>query len=334
MKGRRDTPHDSLTPALEAILNLAEDDLAKVHEDGLSSAMNAHFETEHSPVTRKASLFHRHIVPWRRDLVLRLANTYRRYFKLAIVHPDKIEADPPGWACAQLQPAVVAALEWIGDWYILACDGENQYIRHEGTISFIPGQTVSLPIPLTAPPFPPLRTWRAPAWLFQLSPVFGIGPLKSEHVPANDSEEKLGAAHSRLLIKGARRIFRWELSAAIETVRNEEIAAAGAIPAQSVDKQTEESNKRKASKEPLRGKGAEGLVAKTDLSQYKHNLTDKQTLAFSLKYEHGLGLSEIALRMDLDRKTAHEHIEAANRKIAQVRSKEKAKTHRAKREPE
>jgi len=334
MKARRDTPHDRLTPALEAILNLAVDDLTKVHEDGLWSAMNVYYETEPAPVTRKASLFHRLLVPWRRDLVLRLTNAYRRYFKLAIVHPDQTEGDPHGWACAQLQPAVVAALDWIGDWYILACDGENQYIRHEGTIPFVPGQTVSSQIPLTAPSFPPLKTWRAPGWLFQLSPRLGIGPLKSEHVPANDSEEKLGAAHTRLLIKGARRIFRWELSAAIETARNEEIAAAGAIPGQSVNKQTEDANKRKASKESLRGKGTKGLSRKTDLSRYKHNLTEKQELAFSLRYEHELGLSEIALRMDLDRKTAHEHIEAANRKIAQVRSKEKAKARRAKSEPE
>jgi len=263
MKDRRDTPHDSLAPALEAILNLAVDDLTEIHEDGLRSAMNAHFETEHAPVTRKASLFHRHLVLWRRDLVLRLANAYRRYFKLGIAHPDQTEGDPHGWACAQLQPAVDAALEWMGDWYILACDGENQYVRHAGAIPFVPGQTVSLPIPLTAPRFPPLKTWRAPAWLFQVSPILGIGPLKSEHVPANDSEEKLGAAHTRLLLKGARRMFSWELGAAIEKVRNEEIAAAGAIPRETFGKQAEERNEGKASKYWL--KGTEGLVKKTDL---------------------------------------------------------------------
>jgi hypothetical protein len=30
-------------------------------------------------------------------------------------------------------------------------------------------------------------------------------------IPSNDSEEKLGLAHTRLLLKGARRVFLWEL---------------------------------------------------------------------------------------------------------------------------
>jgi len=88
---------------------------------------------------------------------------------------------------------------------------------------------------------------------------------------------------------------------------------------------------RKGSKRGL--KGVEGLVHKTDLSRYKHGLTEKQQLAFSLKYEYGLKLSEIASRMELDRKTAYEHIKAATRKIDQVRSSEKRKA-RAKKTPD
>ena len=104
--------------------------------------------------------------------------------------------------------------------------------------------------------------------------------------------------------------------------------AAGAIPRETVSKQAEEASKRKVSKHGL--KGIEGLVRKADLSQYMDNLTEKQRLAFSLKYEYELGLAEIASRMGLDRKTAYEHIEAARRKIDQARSNEKSKAHRAK----
>jgi predicted DNA-binding protein (UPF0251 family) len=124
-------------------------------------------------------------------------------------------------------------------------------------------------------------------------------------------------------------VFLWDLGAAIETVWNEEIAAAGAIPRETVGKQAEQPSKRKGSKQGL--KGTEGLGNKTDLSQYMpHNLTEKQRLAFSLKYEYGLGLTGIASRMGLDRKTAHEHIEAADRKVSQARSKERGKAQRAK----
>jgi hypothetical protein len=85
----------------------------------------------------------------------------------------------------------------------------------------------------------------------------------------------------------------------------------------------------------LQLKGAEGLGRKKiDLSKWMHGLTDKQEMAFSLKQEYGLGLSEIASRMGLDRKTAYEHIHAAATKIDQIRSGEKRKANRAKGTPE
>jgi len=59
-------------------------------------------------------------------------------------------------------------------------------------------------------------------------------------------------------------------------------------------------------------------------------LTDKQQLAFSLKHEYGLGLAKIAERMEIDRKTAYEHLEAASRKIDQGSSNERHKSRRAK----
>jgi predicted DNA-binding protein (UPF0251 family) len=200
-------------------------------------------------------------------------------------------------------------------------------------MEFAEGQTSSLSIPLTVEPYPPPKSWRAPAWLFAISLAYvGVGLLKEKHVPATDSEEKLGAAHTRLLLKGARRVFLWELVGTIERVRNEETTAAGAIPAETVGGQTGGPNKRKGSKHRL--KGIEGLVRKTDLSQYMLNLTEKQRLAFSLKFEYELGLTEIASRMRLDRKTVYEHIEAAKRKFDQVHSSEKRNANRAKGTPE
>ena len=96
--------------------------------------------------------------------------------------------------------------------------------------------------------------------------------------------------------------------------------------------QVQEGNEQKGSKRPL--KGVEGLVRKANLSRYMHNLTEKQQLAFSLKYEYELGLSEIASRMSLDRKTAYEHIEAAKKKIDEAVSSEKRSSNRVKSTPD
>ena len=138
--------------------------------------------------------------------------------------------------------------------------------------------------------------------------------------------EKLDEGHTRLLLKGARRAFLWTLGAAIETVRNEEVAAAGAIARDFAGKEAEQRSKPKHWL-----KGTDGLASKkTDLSRYMYNLTGRQQLAFSLTYEYDLGLAEVASRMGVDRKTAYEHIEAANRKTAQARSSEKRKADRAK----
>jgi len=221
-------------------------------------------------------------------------------------------------------------MDWIREWYILACEGENESVQNLGQIPFAPGQTVSMPISLTVPPLPP-ESWRAPAWLFEVAPTLGfIRPLKSEHAPVIDSDEKLGAAHTRLLIKLARRVFLWGLETAIEKVWNEETAAAGAIPAQMIG--GGQTGKPKKPRHWL--KGIEGLTRKADLSQYKRGLTERQELAFSLKYEYQVGPAEIAARMGIDRKTAHEHIEAADRKIKQLNSSEKRKANRAKNTPD
>src|ERR1700693_3350058 len=196
-----------------------------------------------------------------------------------LAHRSKTGDDPDSWAQCQLWPAVLGTVEWMRDWYVLACDGENRWVRHVASLPFVPGGTGSAQIPNTVDPFPPPTCWRAPAWLFQISPLLGVGPLKTKHVPSMDSVEKLGEAHTRLLLSGARRSLLWELGAVIVKVRNEEIAAGGAVPAETVGRQEEGSNNAEHWL-----KGIDGLGRKThDFSRYMRNLTDKQQLAFSLR---------------------------------------------------
>jgi len=328
MPSSNDTTPTRLELAVEAINSLTIKGLNEILASGQSVALPVHTEIEVSSVTQKSAAFYRHFLPLRSGIVAVLAENYRRYFKLALAHPRQSGNEPEQWAWNQLRPAVGEALEWIRDWFMLACDGENQYVRRAGSFAFVPGQPISVPILPTVEPSPSLAGWRAPAWLFQVSlALVGVGPLRTEHVPATDSEDKLGAAHTRLLLKGARRVFMWELNAAIESVWNEETAAAGAIRVEATDHNQTGCTKRSF-------KGVEGLGQKhQDLSQYMHKLTEKQQMAFSLKFEYELGLAQIALRMGLDRKTAYEHIEAAKRKVDHVRSAEKRKFNRADGDP-
>jgi len=330
MKSENNPPDGTVKAAVEAINNLTLGELDAIFHNGQMDGIVARDEIERAPVSLKSGVFYRYLLPSRNDLISLFANTYRRYFKLALAHPGQAGRDLHEWAWSQLQPFVGLALEWIRDWYILACDGENQSLQTVGSVPFTPGQTASIPI-LTAPLLPPPESWRAPAWLFAISIAHvGVGPLKDKNVPEMDSEKRLGAAHTRLLLKGARRVFLWELGVAIETVRNEEIAAAAATPAWVIG--GEQTGEPKKPKNWL--KGTEGLVRKADLSQYMHGLTQKQQMAASLKWEYGLGLTEIASRMGINHKTAHEHIEAAKKKMDEVLSSDKRKSNRAKSTPD
>jgi hypothetical protein len=323
MKAENDIPRDKFALAHEAIRNLLFPELDGILRGGWSAALAANSEINIRPISQRTGSFNRHFLPLLKDLASLLAGAYRRYFKLALAQPQQTKSDPHEWALHQLDPAVGVTLEWIRDWYILACDGSNQYVQPVGSVPFQPGQTASISIPLNEPETVSPKSWRAPSWLFAVGPVVGIGPLKTKHVPATDSEERLSAAHTRLLLKGARRVFLWKLGAEIETVRNEEIAAAGAIPPATIFvEQVKGPIESKDSKhQPI---GTEGLGKKvSDLSKYMDGLTEKQQLALSLRLEYRLSLTEVASRMRVNRKTAYEHFMAARRNIDQIVSNDK-----------
>lgn len=212
--------------------------------EGDMTAVVVHGEIEHAAVARKSSIFYGRFIPLRTQAVMLLAQTYRHCFKLALAHPRETGPSAHEWAWIQIQPIVHLMFEWLRDWYVLACDGQNQWVRHAESIPFVPGETVSLSIPTMALPLNP-APWCAPSWLFEIFfPLTGIAGLKTKHVPAK-SDERLDRAYTRLLLRGARRAFRYELIIAIETVRNEETAVAGAIPAKTSDSPTPRLIRRK-----------------------------------------------------------------------------------------
>ena len=244
---------DAFTSALMAIANLLESDFSQLVDISWTEALVAHSEIKQLSLRQKSSPFYRHFVPLRQRMTALLAEGYRRLFKVALANPSQAGDDPDTWTWTRLQPAVSAAVEWIREWYILTCDGQNQSVRHAGSLDFVPAQTTSLSIPTTVPPLPPSRSWRAPASLFGISaPLFGIGGLKPQHVPNIDSDERLGESHTRLLLKGARRVFLWGLAVAIGKVRDEETAAAGAIRAEVVNGQRRRTIKRKGWEQRLK----------------------------------------------------------------------------------
>ena len=235
----------ALASAQVAVARLCEDALGRLDSSSGTHAIATHSEIEHRQLNEKSAAFYRSLVPLRTEMIGLLADTYRRYFKLALAHRNETGNKPELWAWVQLQSAVRAALEWLRDWYILACDGQSRRVRHLASIDFAPGQTVTAPIPMFDSDPPADKAWRAPGWLFGVSLVFfGIGLMKTEHVP-DEKSEKLSPGHSRLILLGAKRVFLWQLAELLERVRNEEIAAAGAIRAESPPEQKRQPNKRK-----------------------------------------------------------------------------------------
>jgi len=70
---------------------------------------------------------------------------------------------------------------------------------------------------------------------------------------------------------------------------------------------------------------------KTDLARYldEARLTERQRECISLKLEYGLGITAIAERLGISRKTVDEHIEAAERNLSAARDREKNSANRA-----
>lgn len=314
---------------LDAIEKLTLDGLDGIFDQGQMSALAAYTQICTLPISMKGYPFYRQLVPMRSEIVKVLAENYRRYLKLALANLYDTGDDPDKWAWEQLQPAVQAALERLHDWIVLACDGENQYVRKSASMPIAMGETVSIPIRLAVPLSPPREAWRAPAWLFEVSDALvGVGAIESDQRPNTNSEEKLSEALTLAVLEGAMRVFLRELKTGINTVRNEEIAAPGAIPGKVVGEQLGVSNDQKGTNQP---RGFEGLGPKNlDLSRYAHVLTEKQQLAYSLRLEYGLPLAETASRMGIDRKTAYEHIEAAKKRINEAYSAQRRNARRAK----
>src|SRR5690349_16778126 len=123
MRSKRHTPDNRFTSALEAVGNLLLPELEALLRGGWSVALGAYTEIEHTAVSQKTGPFYRHFLPWRKSLVSVLAESYRKYFRLALAHPQQIGRDAHEWSWDQLQPAAGVAVERIRDWYILACDG-------------------------------------------------------------------------------------------------------------------------------------------------------------------------------------------------------------------
>jgi hypothetical protein len=188
--------NSTLTLAMQAVWNLLQQGLEQFENRAWTDGLLAHAQIESASMGTKTGPFYRHFVPLRQHLVGLLADSYRRFFKLALAHPIKTGNDPHAWVVSQLQPAFGFAVDWVREWYILACDGENQRVRHVESVPFVPGGQASVHIPGAPLPPPGPAAWRAPAWLFQISrALVGVGPLKQNHIPDTNSEEKLGEAH-------------------------------------------------------------------------------------------------------------------------------------------
>lgn len=214
-----------------AAARLLERDFLAWQAQAMMAAYGANLEIGNAPEARKARAFYSAFVSCRSGLAALLAEGYRRYIKLALAHAAALKADPAALARVWLEPAIAAGIGELRQWTVLACDWENDRVRPIATVAAQPGETVSVSIPTALPPAPSLSAWRAPGWLFvHYAPISGIGPLKTKNVPSTDGE-RLGAAQTRLILGGGRRLFLAELGSSVGRVRDEELAAAGAAPA-------------------------------------------------------------------------------------------------------
>ncbi len=166
MKGRADTPNNALTPALAAIGNLWQKEFSDFLFNTQMVALSVHSKINVAPAPQKSTTFYREFLPLRQNIVALLANNYRRYFKVGLAQPRMEIENPHDWAWGQFQSAIHSGVEWICDWYILACSGENRSIRPTEPLNIAPGATLSFFMAHADPFSPSTKSWRAPAWLF------------------------------------------------------------------------------------------------------------------------------------------------------------------------
>ncbi len=127
----------ALTAATEAVANLCEDEFSKLDPRSEMEALRVAPNSGNRILAGRAQSFidlsspcaQRWLGCWR---------TYRRYFKLALAHPRDTGQDANHWALIQLQPAIHAAIDWIRDWYVLACEGENRHLVTMATVQVVP----------------------------------------------------------------------------------------------------------------------------------------------------------------------------------------------------
>ena len=155
----RSTPNASasttFTDAVEATGNLFNEAFLKLHSSAEIRGLAAHSEIRNVSVASKSAVFFRHYLPLREQMISLLSDTYRRFLKLALANSSQIRVRPEQWAWIQLQPAIQAALQWIREWYILACEGENQNIRVLTTMQVVQSGEITEKIPNSVPELQP-----------------------------------------------------------------------------------------------------------------------------------------------------------------------------------
>ncbi len=138
---KNSTPDDKFTSAHEAIGNLLMPELEATLSSGWTAALSANSEIKTRPISQRPGPFHSHLLPLLKHLASLLASGYKRYFKLALAHPQQSGPDPHGWSLLQLETAVGLTLAWIRNWYVLACDG----VEPIASIPFQPGKRFRYP---------------------------------------------------------------------------------------------------------------------------------------------------------------------------------------------
>lgn len=239
---------DSFLAGFEAAARLLQHEYAEMQLKVTLEAHATHSVIENAEARRKSREFYQRLLLWRAKLVSVLSEAYRRFLKLALAQPERIGGDTAVWAWERLQPAIRASVDEIREWTLLACEGANRAVRPIGTMESVgEGQTTKLRIALPLPPAQRWKAWRAPAWLFlHYAAVSGIGPLKTHHAAAQAGDDgRLGAAQTRLILGGLRRIFLAELYDAVVRIRDEELALAAATPTPLIALPPRRPNRRK-----------------------------------------------------------------------------------------